>query len=257
MHIEPLGDQAVLITCRNEDEAATLAQTVRAKRPDWLVDIVLAYQSVALFYELAKTTYGEAAAWCRNLAALSDNGSGRTWSLRGRRSKKTDAMGPTDRPTRLHTVPCCYELGPDLASVSEQLRLSVDEIIRYHSSQPYRIFAIGFSPGFPYLGYLPAALGGLPRLDSPRKRVEPGSVGVTGRQTCVYPSATPGGWRLIGRTPRILVDLEGDYFPLRPGDFVQFLPITSEQFEGQRGLRLDPPSEVPLKNVRQPAAQTA
>jgi inhibitor of KinA len=103
------------------------------------------------------------------------------------------------------------------------------------------VYAIGFCPGFPYLGYLPAELTGVPRLESPRLRVEPGSVGLTGRQTGLYPLARPGGWNLIGRTPLTIVDVEQDFFPIHVGDQVQFVRIDAREFDARFGERLPNP----------------
>src|SRR5205085_9461144 len=100
-------------------------------------------------------------------------------------------------------------------------------------------YAIGFCPGFPYLGYLAPELCGVPRLPSPRPRVEPGSVGLTGRQTGLYPLVRPGGWNLIGRTPLELVHLADGYFPLHTGDRVRFRPITADEFDRLCGRRLE------------------
>src|SRR5262249_19622980 len=119
---------------------------------------------------------------------------------------------------KLHAIPCCYEQQLDLDRVAQQTGLSVDEVIRRHAETEYTVYAIGFCPGFPYLGYLPGPLCGVPRLASPRLRVEAGSVGLTGRQTGIYTEVRPGGWNLIGRTPLILVDVADGYFPLRTGD---------------------------------------
>jgi inhibitor of KinA len=96
-------------------------------------------------------------------------------------------------------------------------------------------------PGFPYLGYLPAELCGVGRLPSPRTRVEPGSVGLTGRQTGIYPLPRPGGWNLIGRTPLTIVDVAAGFFPLRVGDRVQFARIDEKRFAELEGERPAPP----------------
>src|SRR5262249_6395078 len=125
-----------------------------------------------------------------------------------------------------------------LERVARQTKLSAEEVIRLHTSTEYTIYAIGFCPGFPYLGYLPAALCGVPRLESPRLRVEPGSVGLTGRQTGIYTEERPGGWNLIGRTPLQLVDVAGGYFPLRTGDRVRFEAIDVVAFRELEGRRL-------------------
>src|SRR5262249_53879381 len=126
---------------------------------------------------------------------------------------------------RSHTIPCCYEMELDLARVVEHTGLNRDDVIARHQSAEYTVYAIGFCPGFPYLGYLPAELAGVPRLPSPRLRVEPGSVGLTARQTGVYPLPRPGGWNLIGRTPLQLVSVEDNFFPLTVGDRVRFRRI--------------------------------
>lgn len=144
--------------------------------------------------------------------------------------------GIIERPVRV--IPVCYELGEDLAVVAKRLGLAAEEVIRLHTSLEYRCYAIGFSPGFAYLGYLPQEISGVPRLNSPRVRVEAGSVGITGRQTAVYPASTPGGWNLIGRCPLQLVDVADDYFPLEAGDLVRFYRIDDLEFARLRGVRL-------------------
>jgi inhibitor of KinA len=102
----------------------------------------------------------------------------------------------------------------------------------------YTVWAIGFCPGFPYLGYLCPELCGVPRLPSPRLRVETGTVGLTGRQTGIYTEPRPGGWNLIGRTPLELVNVKDGYFPLRTGDRVRFERIDEAEFGRLQGQRL-------------------
>jgi inhibitor of KinA len=139
---------------------------------------------------------------------------------------------------KLFRIPACYELGPDLSQAAERLELPVDVLIALHSEETYDCFAVGFSPGFPYLGYLPERIARLPRLESPRARVEPGSIGVTGRQTGVYPSATPGGWWLIARTPLQIARVEDGYFPIEAGDRVEFYRIDEAEYRRLEGERL-------------------
>jgi inhibitor of KinA len=140
--------------------------------------------------------------------------------------------------SRTHTIPVCYRLGPDLEEVCEHLAIAPQTLVEAHTAAPFQCFAIGFCPGFPYLGYLPDVLAGVPRLGKPRTNVEPGMVGITGRQTGIYPLPRPGGWRLIGRTPLQLVDLEEDYFPIMAGDRVQFESIEESTYERLKGDRL-------------------
>ena len=129
-------------------------------------------------------------------------------------------------------IPVCYggEDGPDLIDVSEIHGMTPAQVIELHSSATYVVYFLGFVPGFAYLGELPEALV-TPRLPTPRRNVPPGSVGIAGRQTGVYPVATPGGWRLLGRTPLSMFRQEQDGFSLLSiGDRVRFTPINQRQF---------------------------
>ncbi|MCL2789238.1 MAG: 5-oxoprolinase subunit PxpB [Desulfobulbus sp.] len=129
-------------------------------------------------------------------------------------------------------IPICYggEFGPDLDAVAAHNRLALEEIIRLHSGSSYRIYAIGFTPGFCYLGGLDPRLH-TPRLATPRLQVPAGSVGIAGAQTGIYPQASPGGWQLIGRTPLSLFAPEREP-PVcyRPGDSIRFRPIPAAAF---------------------------
>jgi len=130
-------------------------------------------------------------------------------------------------------VPVCYggEFGPDLTDVCAMLGLTEAHAIGLHASVEYMVYFLGFVPGFAYLGELPKELA-TPRLGAPRKRVTAGSVGIAGNQTGVYPFATPGGWRLIGRTPLKMFQPERHGLSLLSiGDRVRFTPISRERFE--------------------------
>lgn len=146
-------------------------------------------------------------------------------------------IGDEQAGTR-HRIPVCYALGPDLAEAADRLGITPETAISAHSGTVYRCAAVGFRPGFAYLGALPDSLAGLPRRAEPRLRVEAGSVGITGRQTGVYPSPSPGGWWLIGRTPLVLVDPPSGYYPIEAGDEVVFVPIGEREFEARMGERL-------------------
>jgi inhibitor of KinA len=129
-------------------------------------------------------------------------------------------------------IPVCYggEHGPDLIDVSEIHGMTPAQVIELHSSPAYVVYFLGFVPGFAYLGELPEALA-TPRLATPRRRVPAGSVGIAGRQTGVYPVATPGGWRLLGRTPISMFRPDRDGLSLLSiGDCVRFTPIDRKQF---------------------------
>ncbi len=129
-------------------------------------------------------------------------------------------------------IPVCYggEFGPDLSALAKRLSLSEKEIIKQHSAQKYRVLTIGFAPGFAYLGPLPESLR-TSRLESPRAHLPAGAVGIAGAMTGVYPLASPGGWPLIGRTPKKLFDAKAETpFLFEPGGEVTFTPVSEEEF---------------------------
>jgi inhibitor of KinA len=129
-------------------------------------------------------------------------------------------------------IPVCYggEFGPDLNDVAAIHGISPMQVIDLHSSPAYLVYFLGFAPGFAYLGGLPEALA-TPRLHTPRAKIPQGSVGIGGNQTAVYPFATPGGWRLIGRTPVAMFRSDQARMSLlQIGDRVKFRPISQEEF---------------------------
>ena len=133
---------------------------------------------------------------------------------------------------RIVELAVCYggEFGPDLEELAQERGLTLDRAIDLHSSAEYVAYFIGFVPGFAYLGGLPDQLAA-PRLKTPRQRVAAGSVGIAGMQTGVYPFETPGGWRLIGRTPSAIFRADRDPMSLIAlGDGVRFVPITAEEY---------------------------
>jgi KipI family sensor histidine kinase inhibitor len=215
IELGPLGDRAFLARFATSDEAARWVATVRDR--DWpgVEDVVLAYQSASVHADPDRIDLAELEGRLRDLDAGS--------------------TGPEEGC--LITLPVLYD-GADLAEVARRQSLTEAEVIAYHSGQVYRVFAIGFVAGFPYAGYLPPALSGLPRRESPRAEVPAGSVAIAGRQTGVYPESSPGGWHLIGRTPVRIVDCEKGEFPMRAGDRIRFVPIEMAEFESRSGERL-------------------
>lgn len=147
---------------------------------------------------------------------------------------KETAAGPVvEVAGRCFLVPVCYggELGPDLEFVAQHNGLSTAQVIEIHTSVPYRVYMLGFTPGFPYLGGMSSRIAA-PRLPQPRTRIAAGSVGIAGEQTGVYPVESPGGWRLIGRTPVRFFDSGSEHpFLLVAGDFLRFVAIDLEQFQ--------------------------
>jgi inhibitor of KinA len=217
--LAPLGDQAVLAYLPDEAAAVRFADAVRTARPPWLQDVVPAYASVGVFFDADLVRGSEVRRWLGEL------------------TPSEEPPGGSRRSAR-HLIPVCYEMQLDTARVCDRTGVSADDVIRLHTGAEFTVYAIGFVPGFPYLGYLPEPLCGVPRLESPRVRVEPGSVGLTGKQTGIYPLPRPGGWNLIGRTPLTIVDVADDFFPIRVGDRVQFERIDDTEFRRLEGERL-------------------
>jgi inhibitor of KinA len=137
---------------------------------------------------------------------------------------------PSEPPRAVH-IPTLYggKYGPDLKSVADHAGLTEAETVTAHSGTDYLVYMLGFSPGFPYLGGLSGGLA-TPRLETPRSEIPAGSVGIAESQTGVYPVASPGGWRLIGRTPLKLFDAHNEPPSLlKAGDVVRFMPLSTER----------------------------
>lgn len=208
----PLGEFALLACFTTADAARRWAVAAR-EAGGWVVDVVPAYETVAVFL---------------------DPDDERLEEHTGQLSRLEPADEEVD-PPRVHEVPVLYD-GLDLDEVARVLGLSRGAVVSAHSGREYRVDAIGFQPGFPYAGDLPEALRGLPRRASPRTRVPAGSVAIVGNQTAIYPSESPGGWHLLGRTPLRIVDVPNGTFPIRVGDRLRFTPIEPEEFSARRGV---------------------
>lgn len=227
VQLRSMGDRAMLAYLADEAHAVAFAKALDAAAFSWLVDVVPAYTSVGVHFDPTQIDLAGVRVVLQGLpfTALAAT-VGRVWE-----------------------IPCCYEWHLDLERVAELTHQRMDEVVRWHTSVTYTVYAIGFCPGFPYLGYLPEALCGVPRLPSPRVRLEPGSVGLTGRQTGIYPLGRPGGWNIIGRTPVKLVDVEAGYFPLAVGDRVRFRAIPASDFRD--GQPLESCERSPDENVQE------
>jgi KipI family sensor histidine kinase inhibitor len=143
------------------------------------------------------------------------------------------SVGGTDVESRAHRVPVCYggDLGPDLEAVARFAGLSVAGVVLAHTGRTYRVFMLGFLPGFAYMGPVDDRIAA-PRQTHPRTRVPGGSVGVAGVQTGIYPCETPGGWQIVGRTPLRTFDAtRAEPALLRPGDTVQFHAVVRSEFD--------------------------
>jgi KipI family sensor histidine kinase inhibitor len=195
------------------NQVRALALTLEAARIRGLLEVVPTYRSLGIQYDPARLSVDD---------------------LRARVEATLATLDPTQLPPpRVVHLPTCYggEFGPDLPFVVEHSGLSEAEIIALHSRTPYHVHMIGFTAGFAYLGGLPEKLH-TPRLPSPRTKTPRGAVGIGGSQTGAYSAETPGGWRLIGRTPVPLFDpLREPPTPMLPGDTVQFDPINREEYD--------------------------
>ena len=143
-----------------------------------------------------------------------------------------EPVDSSDIEAREITIPICYDpsYGTDLIPISRQKNMSPDELVSIHHSQKYRVFMLGFLPGFAYMGTLDEKIS-VPRKAQPQT-VMPGSVGIAGRQTGIYPLSSPGGWQIIGRTPIRMFDATKENpTMLKAGDLVQFTPISKHEFE--------------------------
>jgi len=179
--------------------------------PD-VIEFVPAYTTLTIYYDLWKTSFEELVEALKRL--LLD----------------LPEVQQADRP--LIELPVYYggEFGPDLEFVAQQHSLTTDDVIEIHSSVTYRVYLIGFAPGFPYFGGMSTRIA-TPRRESPRLRIPAGSVGIAGEQTGVYPLETPGGWQLIGCTPwKLFLPEQTPPIRLTVGDQVRFRPITQETF---------------------------
>jgi KipI family sensor histidine kinase inhibitor len=146
-------------------------------------------------------------------------------------------QGDSTTAGREIVLPVYYstESGADLEHLAEQAELSIADVIALHSGTEYRVYAIGFAPGFAYLGHVDPRIAA-PRLPTPRQKVPRGSVAIADRQTAVYPAASPGGWNLIGNCPQRLFDPHAKpVMPVAVGDRVRFEAITRERFLARGG----------------------
>lgn len=216
--ILPAGDQAVLLEFGAEIDPTTNglvhAFTQRANRHKvpGVRELVPSYCTLLVYYDPFFLSFSETVSWVRELLVSSP--------LR------------IESFFTLKEVPVVYggQYGPDISFVAEQNKITIEEVIRSHTSQNYLVYVVGFSPGFAAMGTVPQQIQ-TPRLPNPRTKVAAGSVGIGGLQTGIYAVESPGGWQLIGRTPLRLFDLNRkppSYF--QAGDYVRFYSIREEEF---------------------------
>jgi inhibitor of KinA len=221
--ISAAGDSALMIQLPARLDPATsgrviaMARSARRRLGTGVRDAVVGYHTLTVYFDPLALDSG----WLeQQLAEIA-----------------TEQTCATDAPGATVEVPVCYggEFGPDLPAVAEQAGCSEEDVIRLHTSQDYRVFVVGFVPGFAYMGPVNPRLA-LPRRSTPRTRVPAGSVAIAAGQTGIYPIETPGGWHLLGRTTvRPFDEHRAEPALFRPGDRVTFRSITRDQFDAAAG----------------------
>jgi inhibitor of KinA len=213
------GDAALIVEFEDRIDPAinaraiAVAESLQAASLAGVRDVVPTYRSVAVFFDPLRTNYDALVERIERAAA--------------------DAPPEAARDREPIRIPVCYggEFGPDLAVVAAFGGLGEDEVIARHTAAAYRVFMLGFVPGFAYMGLVDPRIAA-PRRSTPRVRVPLGSVGIAGVQTGIYSAETPGGWQVIGRTPLKPFDPErADPFLLKAGDAVQFHAITRAEYD--------------------------
>lgn len=215
--IFPFGDRVLLVEWEVRIDPEINAQVhkltadLRVAKLEGVLELIPAYCSLAVRYDPSRVQYSNLRDWIRH------------W---------TPHQYIRDAPERIFLIPVLYggNAGPDLAEVSQLTGIAAEEIVYQHTATTYRTYLIGFLPGFPYLGRLPASIQ-VARKTQPRPMVPAGSIGLAGGQTGIYPTNAPGGWQLIGRTPvPIFAPQSENPFLLRPGDQVRFFPIEASEW---------------------------
>lgn len=212
------GDTALIVEFGDRvdralsDGVLALSARVRACAIPGVVETVPTYRSLLVHYDPRVTDSARIQTEIRKLLAEG---------------------GGEGAPARLWRIPACYapHHAPDLQDVAERAGISVEEVVRIHSSTRFHVYMVGFVPGFPYMGDLPPPLT-LPRRTDPRVRVPAGSIAIAVGQTAIYPVESPGGWHLIGATPIRVFDPSAPSPALfSPGDQVRFDPVDVSEFD--------------------------
>jgi KipI family sensor histidine kinase inhibitor len=223
MRIEIAGQNAFIVYFAEQASAAVSAQiqaavsSILATMQDSIIDLVPSYASLLVIFDLDR---------CDHFAVRQKL-----------RAALTDLDSVDAAAGELVTLPVYYsiESGPDLEIIAERGNISVDDVIEIHQQQEYRVYAIGFAPGFAYLGEVDERIAA-PRLATPRQKVPRGAVAIADRQTAVYPAVSPGGWNLIGLCPTRMFDPAADpSMPVKTGDRIRFSAISRDEFLAQGG----------------------
>jgi inhibitor of KinA len=215
VRVRPAGDSAVVVEFEERidravnDRVLALVRSIEAAGLAGIRDVVPTFRSAAIYFDPLKT---DVTGLFARLEIEADRPGG-------------ELMVESARPPI--RIPVCYGtvFGPDLEGVAAFGRMDAEEVVSLHCGRTYRVFMLGFLPGFAYLAPVDERIA-VPRLAAPRARVPVGSVGIAGTQTGIYPAESPGGWQLIGRTPVKPFDAQrSEPFLLKAGDHVEFYPV--------------------------------
>lgn len=226
--ISPVGDRAISIDFGQVIDPTInrhIRQTIeriKALQLDGIIELVPTYCALLVEYDAMLYSYSEI---CNIIEPTLEEGMTNT----------------TNELVTVVEVPTVYggEFGPDLSFVASHNHLSEDEVISIHSGTDYLVYMLGFIPGFTYLGGMDPRIA-TPRLSSPRTLIPAGSVGIAGEQTGTYPSDSPGGWQIIGRTPVTMYDMsKAQAALLKAGDYVRYVPIDESEFHRIKALGTD------------------
>ena len=215
------GEGALVVEFGNGIDPVTnnrvyaLAAAVEAAKNNSVIELTPTYRSLLVQYDLELSSVSDMTGFLNDMVTIS--------------AVSTDDHD--DKPRRIYELPVAYggAHGEDLDDVADHAGITTEEVVAIHSGTDYRVYMLGFAPGFPYLGGMDERIA-TPRIASPRVRVPAGSVGIAESQTGVYPVASPGGWRLIGNTPVSLFNPNAHPpVPFLPGSFIRFVPVSSEE----------------------------
>ena len=218
MRFRAASDQAVLVYLGDEicraahDQVVNLLRLLQGEPLPWVRNLQPAYCSLLITFDASQVDHDQVESAVRKYEA------------------RVERFSPPS--PRLIEIPICYggEFGPDLDVVASMHGCGPERVVELHTSQNYRAYFLGFAPGFAYLGDVTEEMAA-PRLATPRKKVAAGSVAIAGRQTAIYPFETPGGWRLLGRTPVSVFRADREPMGLiAVGDEVRFFSITPAEF---------------------------
>ncbi|MEI4768331.1 5-oxoprolinase subunit PxpB [Psychrobacillus sp. FJAT-51614] len=232
--IKPLGDSAIIvqlgegIDTKIHQKVKSLSEILSRNTFEGLIEFVPAYNNITVYYN-PYVIYNSQKG---NLSSFE------YVSKHIKKLVKQMTINNNESP-RLISIPVCYggEFGPDLEKVANYHNMSTEEVIRIHSESECLVYMLGFAPGFPFMGGMDERIS-TPRKETPRLSIKPGSVGIAGKQTGIYPLETPGGWQIIGRTP---LDLFLPHMSpptlLQAGDIIRFVPIPSSDYLNYKELR--------------------